>query len=81
MVFREIRCIDKTVHMGGREKEDEESAKDEEEKEGAEERAVKEGREKVSWKERGHQGEEKGQVSLPRPALKKGRALQCFTSR
>jgi len=50
--------------MGGRKKDDEKGAKDEEEKEGAEERAVKEASKKPSWKECGHEGEEREQVSM-----------------
>jgi hypothetical protein len=48
--------------MGRREKYNKEGAKDEEEKEDAKERAVDEASERPSWKECGHEGEEKEQV-------------------
>jgi hypothetical protein len=50
--------------MGGRKKDDKKSAKDEEEKEDAEERAVKKASKKPSWKECGHEGEERELVSM-----------------
>lgn len=85
-----MRCIHKTVHMGEREKDDEEGAKDEEEKEDAEERAVKEASESSSWKECGHTGEGREQVVVvvypqcqlprPRPALKKGGHVWDYSS-
>jgi len=52
--------------MGVREKDDKEGAKDEEEEEGAKERAVKVASERPSWKECGHEGEEREQVMLSR---------------
>ena len=63
---REMRCIHKIKHMGVREKDEKEGAKDEEEKEGAKERAVKVASERPSWKECGHEGEEREQVMLSR---------------
>ena len=50
--------------MGGWEKEDKECAKDEDEEENAEERAVKEAGKRPTWKESGHEGEERELSSI-----------------
>jgi hypothetical protein len=66
MMSREMRRIHKTWHLvqGGREEDDKEGSRDEEEKEDADVRAVKEAIERPSWKECGHEGEEREQVVL-----------------
>jgi hypothetical protein len=80
IVSREKRCIHTTGHtvQGGREKDDEEGGGDEEEKEDAEVRAVEEASERPSWKECGHEGEEKEQVLLI--ATAKARPVDSRTS-
>ena len=58
-------CIDKTVQMDGWGKEDKECAKDEGEEDDAEERAVKEAGKWPTWKESGHEGEERELSCIP----------------